>query len=353
VVIFGTLLLLAACGIGLGIGYAVFSSTPVTTSPTATTPKTPSTTSPKVAAITAKVDPGLVDVDTTLSYQTVSGAGTGMVVTSSGEVLTNNHVIEGETSLHVTDVGNGKTYTATVVGYDVTDDVAVLQMEGASHLDTVTFEGARAKVGEGVVAIGNAQGKGGTPTAVTGTVTGLDQSITAENALSATTEHLRGLIETDAPIQEGDSGGPLVDDAGKVLGMDTAGSSSFAFARGTTEGFAIPIGSVRAVATEIVRLQPSSTVHIGPTAFLGVEVVNVGTTGAVVAEVLPGTAAAAIGLSPGDTIMSLAGQAIRNPTTLSVSLQGEKPGATVSIGWEDRFGQSHTATATLTSGPPL
>lgn len=352
VVLVATLLVFAACGIGVGLGYAVFRSTPSTTSPT-TTPTSKPPTSPKIGAITAKVDPGLVDVDTTLSYQTASGAGTGMVVTSSGEVLTNNHVIEDETSVQVTDVGNGKTYSATVVGYDVTADVAVLRLEGASHLRTVTFATAPAKVGEAVVAIGNAEGKGGTPAAVSGTVTGLGQSITAQNDLSGTVEHLSGMIETDAPIQAGDSGGPLVNAKGQVLGMDTAGSSSFAFAHETTEGFAIPIGSARAVAAEIVGGRTSSTVHIGPTAFLGIDVTNVGTIGAVVVAVLPGTAATAIGLRPGDAIVSLAGQAVSNPTTLSAVMQGEKPGARVSIGWEDRFGQPYSATATLTSGPPL
>ncbi len=353
--ILAALMVLAAVGVGVGIGYAAFHATPpVKISPPSSTPSAAPTTpiSPRVAAVAAKVDPGLVDVDTTLSYQAASGAGTGMVATPSGEVLTNNHVIEGETSLHVTDIGNKKTYTATVLGYDVTADVAVLQITGASHLRTVSFASAPAKVGQAVVAIGNAGGKGGTPSAVSGTVTKLGQTITAQDALSGRVEHLTGMIETDAPIQAGDSGGPLVDAAGQVIGMDTAGGSHFAFAQETTQGFAIPITTVKAIGSQIVSGKASSSVHVGPTAFLGVEVTNVGTTGAVILDVLPGTSATAIGLAPGDTIVSFDGRRVRSPTTLSDVLEVESPGATIPIGWQNRIGQTFTTTVTLRSGPP-
>ena len=203
-VIFAAVLAFVAAGLGVGLGYAVFRPTTPTTTPTSGP-----ITSTDVAAIAAKVDPAVVDIDTTLAYQTATGAGAGMVVTSSGEVLTNNHVIDGATSLRVTDVGNGRTYGASVFGYDASADIAVVQLTGASHLPTVSFARARAAIGQPVVAIGNAGGKGGTPSAVSGTVTGLDQSVAAQDELSGTTEHLSGLIATDAPIQAGDSGGPL------------------------------------------------------------------------------------------------------------------------------------------------
>ena len=363
-VVAAALVVLAAVAIGIGIGFTAFhaATPPVTTPPTTappvtTTPSNTPTTAPAIspsaaAAVAAKVDPGLVDVDTALGYQTASGAGTGMVVSSSGEVITNNHVIEGETSLHVTDIANEQTYAATVVGYDVSADIAVLQITGASNLPTVTFSSTPAKVGQRVVAIGNAGGKGGTPSAVTGTVTGLGQSITAQDELSGGVEHLTGMIETDAPIQAGDSGGTLVDTAGQVLGMNTAGSSHFSFTQETTQGFAIPIQKVKDVGAQIRSGKASTSVHIGPTAFLGVKVTGVGTTGAVVVDVLPGTTATAIGLAPGDTIVSFDGRTIRSPTTLSDVLQGLAPGATVAIGWQNRLGQPFTATATLRSGPP-
>ncbi len=330
------LLVLAVVGLGVGNG-----STP------------PSGTVNGSAAIAAKVDPGLVDIVTTLSDQTGAGAGTGMVVTPSGEIFTNNHVIESETSLHVTDVGNGKTYTATVVGYDAAADIAVLQVVGAAHLRTVTFARAPARTGEAVVAIGNAGGKGGAPSAVSGAVTGLDQQVTAEDAQSGRTEHLTGLVRTSVPIQAGDSGGPLVDSAGTVVGMDTAGTASVAAAPGSAKGFAVPIGTVRDVGAHIEHAEPSSTVHVGPTAFLGIEVGVANAAGASVEGVLTGTGATTTGIRPGDTIVALAGHVIHSTTTLASVMQDVRPGATVPISWVDRSGQPHTATVALSSGPPL
>ena len=97
--------------------------------------------------IASKVDPGLVDIVTNLGYQNGEAAGTGMVLTSTGEVLTNNHVINGATSIKATDIGNGRTYTAKVVGYDKTGDVAVIQLQNASGLQTVALSSSAAKVG--------------------------------------------------------------------------------------------------------------------------------------------------------------------------------------------------------------
>ena len=188
---------------------------------------TSATTVLSTSQIAARVSPGLVDVVSTLGDQNATAAGTGMVLTSTGEVLTNNHVINGATSISVTDIGNGKTYTATVVGYDKSKDIAVLQLQNASGLQTVNLgDSSTVTVGQNVVAIGNAEGKGGTPSVVTGSVTALNQSITAGDDGSSDSEQLSGLIQTNAPIQPGDSGGPLVNSAGQVVGIDTAASSS-------------------------------------------------------------------------------------------------------------------------------
>ena len=189
---------------GGGAGYHLVSagSTP---SPAA------STTALTTSQIANKVDPGLVDIVSTLGDQNAEAAGTGMVVTSSGEVLTNNHVIDGATSIKATDIGNGRTYTAKVVGYDKSDDVAVIQLQGASGLTTVSFgDSSQVAVGQSVVALGNAGGTGGTPSVATGTVTALNQSITASDEGSGSSENLTGMIETNANIQPGDSGGSLV-----------------------------------------------------------------------------------------------------------------------------------------------
>jgi S1-C subfamily serine protease len=228
--------------------------------------------------IAAKVDPGLVDVVTTLGYQGGKAAGTGMVLTSTGEVLTNNHVIDGATSIKATDVGNGRTYTAKVVGYDKTHDVAVLQLQNASGLQTVTLSSTGPQAGQKVVALGNALGKGGTPSVVSGRITGLGQSITASDEGAGNAEQLTGMIGHNAPIQPGDSGGPLANTEGEVIGMNTAGSSSSSGspspsgqAQAATQAFAIPITRASSIASQIEAGTPSSTVHIGATAFLGVE----------------------------------------------------------------------------------
>lgn len=309
------------------------------------------------AAIARKVDPGLVDINTTLSYQGLQGAGTGMVLTPSGEILTNNHVIEGETKISVTDIGNGKTYGATVVGYDRSRDVAILQLTGASGLTTVTTgDSSTVHTGDGVVAIGNAGGAGGTPSWAGGSVTGLNRTITATDAASGTSERLHGLIETNAGIISGDSGGPLVDSAGRVIGMDTAASQSFRFSSGTNQGYAIPVNEALSIAKQIEAGRSSSTVHIGPTAFLGAGVQSVaagsGSAGAQIVSVVPGGAAAQAGLGPGDTITSFAGDSVTSPTALIAVLLREHPGASVQVHYLDSAGRGHTVTVHLASGPP-
>src|SRR5215468_1744252 len=178
------------------------------------------------AQIAAKTDPSLVDINTNLALQGGQAAGTGQVLTSDGEILTNNHVIAGATSIKATDIGNGRTYTAKVVGYDQTKDIAVLQLQGASGLQTADLgDSSSASVGQKVVALGNALGKGGTPSVATGHVAGLGAAITASDAGAGTSERLTGLIHHNAGIQPGDSGGPLVNTAGEVIGINTAASS--------------------------------------------------------------------------------------------------------------------------------
>ena len=186
-------------------------------------------------------------------------------------------MIDGATTISVTDVGNGKTYSASVVGYNRTKDIAVLQLHNASGLKTATIgNSSSVSVGEDIVGIGNAGGTGGTPSAAGGTVTALNQSITASDEGDGSSEQLTGLIETNADIQPGDSGGSLVDTSGEVLGIDTAASAGFSFQSSGqssgNQGYAIPINEAITIAKEIEAGTSSSTVHIGATAFLGVEV---------------------------------------------------------------------------------
>ncbi len=355
----GVLLAAALAGFGIG-GVLQGNGSTGTSSATAATLS--------LAQVEARVDPALVDVVSTIDYGEGEAAGTGIVLTSSGEVLTNNHVVNGATSIKVTDIGNGRTYTATVVGYDVSSDIAVIKLKDASGLETATLGNSNdAAVGQSVVAIGNAGGVGGTPSAATGTVTALGQDITASDESSGSEEQLAGLIETDADVQPGDSGGPLVNMSGQIVGIDTAGSSTFQFQSGSSQnpdssasdGFAIPINEAVSIAQGIESGKSSSSVHIGTTAFLGVEVASTtgaygsqsGVSGAAVAGVVSGSPAAAVGLSMGDTITSVAGHTVSSSTSLRNVLDGFHPGQKVSITWEDASGASHTATADLASGP--
>jgi S1-C subfamily serine protease len=314
--------------------------------------------------IQAQVNPGLVDVASALGYEQAESFGTGLVLTSSGEILTNNHVIEGATSVKVTDIGNGHSYRAKVVGYNQTRDIAVLQLQGASGLKTVKLGNSdTAAVGQKVVALGNAGGKGGTPSVATGQVTGLNASITASDEGSGTTEQLTGLINHNAPIQPGDSGGPLVNTAGQVIGIDTAASNTMQFHSAQSQqanAFAIPINEALAIGNQIEAGNGSSTVHIGATGFIGVAVKSASSaaqqgipkdSGAAVQQVLQGTPAAGAGLTGGDVITSVDGHSVSSPSALQAALEEHHPGDKVTIGWTDQAGQAQSASVTLANGP--
>jgi S1-C subfamily serine protease len=360
---------------GVGAGAAIGLSHGSTPGSTATsTSKNELTT----AQIASRVDPAIVDVTSTLGYQQATAKGTGIVLTSNGEILTNNHVINGATSISVTDIGNGKTYKATVVGYDESHDIAVLQLAGASGLTTAsTGNSSTVSVGDSVVALGNAGGVGGTPAVAPGAVTALDQTITATDEGSGSSEQLTGLIQTNAAIQAGDSGGPLVNSHGQVIGIDTAASTNYQFggsgnggfggnglggdgstgsAGGSvTQGFAIPINTALSIASQIEAGHASSTVHIGATAFIGLSIAPQQSSyyqGVVLAGTAAGTPAAKAGLGRGDVVTALNGRSVTSGTQIQQILVGLHPGDKVSIAWTDTStGQSHTATLTLTAGP--
>jgi S1-C subfamily serine protease len=323
-----------------------------------TAPTSSSATS-NAGSTATSVDQGVVDVNTTLGFQGGTAAGTGIVLSSSGEILTNNHVIAGATSVNVTDVGNGRTYAATVVGTDKTEDIAVLQLQGASGLKTAPLgNSTNVAVGDAVTAVGNAGGTGGAPSVVTGTVTGLGQSITASDQSGGGSEQLTGLVETNAPIQAGDSGGPLVNSSGQVIAIDTAASSGFRFQSGGSQAFAIPINQATTIAKQIEAGHSSATVHIGAAAFLGVQLQassgpsdGSSSSGALVAGVESGSPVQQAGLTAGDEIVSLGGRTVDSASTLSNLMQGYHPGDRVQLGWVDGSGQQHTASVTLATGP--
>jgi S1-C subfamily serine protease len=297
---------------------------------------------------------GFVVIDTNLAYQGEQAAGTGMVLTSSGEVLTNNHVIRGATTVKVVVPGTGRSFSATVVGYDVSDDVAVLKANGASNLKTASLgSSSTVDVGESVEAVGNAGGTGRL-TSATGTVTGLARAITVNNDQGGS-ERLTGLIETNAAVRPGDSGGPLLNAGGQVVGMDTAASVGDGGQQPATgDGYAIPITRALSIAEQIQGGDVSATVHVGGTAFLGVEVGanSYGGSGALVASVVPGSPADAAGLIVDDLITSFGGHAISSPAGLTAIVMTQKPGTPISATYVDQTGATQTTTVTLASGPP-
>jgi S1-C subfamily serine protease len=304
---------------------------------------------------------GIVVIDTNLRYQGGRAAGTGMVLTASGEVLTNNHVVTGATSIRVVVPGTKRSYVARVLGYSVQKDVALLQLRGASGLKTVSTSSGKPTVGEQVTAIGNANGTGAL-TAAAGKVTGLGRSITARDE-QGRSEQLNGLIETNAAVEPGDSGGPLLDRSGHVVGMDTAASTGpgFGFSFQTASGhsaYAIPIATALAVSKQIEAGASTATVHVGPTAFLGVEVTaadegfGASAPGALVAGVVPQGPAGSAGIVPGDLITSVDGRAIATPDDLTAAVLTRKPGARVQVAFTDRGGTARTVTVTLGAGPP-
>ncbi|HEY1825091.1 MAG TPA: trypsin-like peptidase domain-containing protein [Acidimicrobiales bacterium] len=348
---------------GSGYGGSSNSQYPGFTFPNYTSPATTPTASEKRAAKVAKeVDPGLVDINTGISYQQASAAGTGMVLSSGGLVLTNNHVIEGATSISVTDIATGKTYDARVLGYDVAQDIAVLQMQNVSGLATVRIGNSRAlKVSDQIVGIGNAGGSGGTPSYAAGTVVAKNQSITADSEENPSgSEKLYGLIETDADIQPGDSGGPLVTLDGKVVGMDTAASadqSGYEFAPGgAIQSYSIPINAAITIAKDIKKGIATDSIHIGPTGILGIEVnpssaSTTATPGVTVATVMANTPAASSGLVAGDVITSFDGHTVSTAAQLSALEFPLKPGDSATITYLDSEGTSESASFDLTTGP--
>jgi S1-C subfamily serine protease len=316
-------------------------------------------------AVAAQVDPAVVDINTVLSDGQGEAAGTGMVLTSSGEVVTNNHVIANATDIRVQVGGAGKSHPAAVLGYNVGEDVALLKVDGVSGLNTIATD-TNVSTGESVVALGNALGQGGTPDAKTGSVTATGQTITVSDQSGSNQQTLSNLIQSDAALQPGDSGGPLVDANAHVVGMDAAANSgTFRFQSGGGEGYAIPIKTVLDVAHQIESGNGSGDTHVGERAFLGVGISDTEArgrtlyggsassgTGAVVANVQSGSPAADAGLQQGDEIVTLGGKNVSSISDLTSALAPYHPNDKIDISWVDSSRNHHTAKVTLASAPP-
>jgi len=335
-----------------------------------------------------EVEPGIVDVNSNLQYLEETAAGTGFVIdAATGLLLTNNHVIDGATSVAVTPVASGRSYQATILGYDESDDVAVLQIQGAAGLKAVAIgDSSHVTVGTPVLAIGNEAGQGGPPTVAPGVISSLDRTIEASDQSSGMTETLYGMLQTSANIRPGDSGGPLANAAGQVIGIDTAAGGSTVYS-----GYAIPIDQALSIAAQIAAGHASSAIQIGLPAFLGVLVPDSDSTnprqqasqeqrqngsvissgrdclpgdatatpaniaparsGALVDGVICGTAAASAGIFAGDVITSVGGRAVTTPGSLTAIIDRYRPGSKASVAWVSPDGGLHTALVTLNAGP--
>ena len=335
-----------------------------------------------------EVEPGIVDVNANLQYLEETAEGTGIVINAAaGLVLTNNHVIDGATSVTVTPVASGRSYQAKILGYDRSDDVALLQLPGAAGLKAVPIgDSSRVMTGTSVLAIGNEAGQRGSPTVAPGVINGLNRTIEATDQSAGINEILHGMLQTNADIRPGDSGGPLANAAGQVIGIDTAAGGNAVYS-----GYAIPIDQALSIARRIAAGHGSSAIHIGLPAFFGVllpdskstdprqqasqerqqagSVVSRSTgcgtgdiaaapdsiaparTGALVDEVLCGTAAASAGLFAGDVITSIGGRPVTAPGSVTSILGRYRPGSMIWLDWISPDGSSHSALVTLSAGP--
>ncbi len=309
------------------------------------------------AFVGCRAEPSLVDVMTTFAYQPGDGnRATGIVLTAAGEVVTNNHVIAGAGTVTVRDLVDGRRYAATVVGSDVTDDVAVLRLEGADDLEAATLGlGTSIARGEQILAIGNGNGTCGSPTVTSGTIVGLGSMTVASDGPNDMSLPLTGMVQVTAPLEPGDSGGALVDHAGRVIGMLTAG---YRDASGGYLGFAIPISRVVDIARQIVAGRASFTIHVGPTASLGAQFSCLDypatdfLSGILITAVSAGSPAERGGLRSGDVVTWFARHRIQSPAQMTELLQRERPGDVVQVAWTDGVGATHQAAMTLVSGPP-
>lgn len=321
---------------------------PLSDPPSETSPAaTPAATLDK-AAIAASVNRSVVNITSTLGLRNARAAGTGVVLSSTGLVLTNNHVIAGATAISGVTVANGRSFPATVVGYDRTHDIAVIQLGNVSGLTRLgVADSSKVKVGDEIVAVGNAGGNGGE--SVSGSVTGLNRTITAQDPEGGGSQRLAGLIQVAADIKPGDSGGPLVDRTGRLIGINTAAATD----TGQGVGFAIPSNAALAIAQRIENGESSDTVHIGPTALLGVSTSDADgkAGGAAVTGVLAGGPAERAGIAAGDVIRAVDGEDLAGASALTALIDGHQPGDTVRVTWMDRGGRSHTANVRLATGP--
>ncbi|MET9491709.1 trypsin-like peptidase domain-containing protein [Nocardia sp. NPDC006630] len=303
--------------------------------------------------VSTVVEPALVNITAGIQPFGLGAAGTGIVLTADGEVLTSHHVIKGADTVKVTDVGTGAVYPATVLGYDSGADIALIELTGAHGLPIARVgDSAALRLGDQLLAIGNAGGTG-SPTAVGGPVTNLDSTIVARNEVDMSRKALHGLIEVAAAVAAGQSGGALADRYGAVVGVVAAASGDLQKALGHgPEGYAVPIDSAMTVVRQIRSGTPTDTVHIGPTATLGILTSDAQPAGARIDVAVYGQPAFAAGLSEGEVITGVDGRAISTTQMLKAALNLHKPEDVVRLDLNEPGGGQRTVSVTLIAGPP-
>lgn len=294
-----------------------------------------------VAQVVAAVGPSVVSIRSNISNGFVQGsaAGTGVIISSDGEVMTNAHVVEGATSVKVTLAGESQARDATVVGADTANDLALLKISGVSNLPAAELgKSSDVRVGDDVVAIGNALALKGGPTVTRGIISALDRTLSTQEAT------MSGLIQTDASISSGNSGGPLVDATGKVIGINSAVAASGQGESAENIGFAIAIDNAMPV---IDRLRNHTAA--AETGYLGVRTSDPsdGSRGATVVSVESGSAAEKAGLQAGDLITEIDGKTVDGAAALGAAIRSHTPGTPVKITFI-RSGSARTVTADLT-----
>jgi S1-C subfamily serine protease len=367
---------------------------------TATADKHPATSKPlSDAAIRARIEPSIVDVTATLTYDDETASGTGFVITMSAAtghselILTNNHVIRDATSVAVTVPATGEAYPASIVGVDVTADIAVLSISPGARLPSAPLgDSAAVGVGTAVVSFGNQAGAGGSPAVAPGVISGTGRTIEADDGAAGFSETLHNMLATTAQIEPGDSGGPLASTAGTVIGVDTAAGTG-----GAATGYAIPINTAMTAERQITARQRGQGISLGTDGFLGVIVgsstsrspvaqqqeqeqggrTGPGVTslptgcvptqdaatipatiapapaGALVDGVLCGTGAAAAGIAPGDVIIAVDGRRIGSPDSLTTTVSDYPPGTVLQISWVSMPGATRTARVRLSPAPAV
>ena len=391
-------LLVAVLGVALGVGGIALVLRPFTPgSPprlAATATTRDAQTAPRPlsdAVIRAKIEPSVVDVTATLTYDDETASGTGFVIDGrTGLILTNNHVIRDATSVTVTVPATDQAYQADIVGVDVTADVAVLQIRPVAGLPGVPLgDSTTVTAGAQVMSFGNQAGAGGSPAVAPGVITGTDRTIQADDGAAGFSETLHGMLATTARIEPGDSGGPLADSSGTVIGVDTAAGTG-----GADTGYAIPINAALAAERQITGRQPGQGISLGVDGFLGV-IVGSGTArspavqqaqersvvggaanrssspgcvptrggvgapariapvpaGALVVGVLCDTGAATAGIAAGDVITTADGHQVQSPAALTAIVAGCRPGTVVPVTWVSTAGLARTSRIRLSPAP--